>query len=154
MSRGRKKIPTRLKELRGTNQKCRTIKNEFTPSLLANIPDPPFKLTEIALREYYIIASELLGKKMLYNVDLSLLCSYCREIGTYIEMETILQQTGRIDEFYNEDGILTRRQMRAEQRVSNQALNNAIKLAANFGLTPSMRTKIASPDFEDNTFKL
>ena len=152
--KGRKPVPTRLKEMQGTAQPCRILDNEMEVSKLGNIPAPPFELSEMALREYYIICEELYAKKMLHLVDLSLLTAYSNEMALYIETEKILRQSGRIDEFYNEDGQLIRRQAKPEQKIANDAINKALKLAVQFGLTPSARTRISMPEIIDNTFKL
>jgi P27 family predicted phage terminase small subunit len=152
--KGRKPKPTKLKQMQGTAQPCRVLENEMQVSNLANIPDPPFDLSPQAQREYYIICQELLAKKMLHLVDLSLLTAYSNEMALYIETEKTLKTTGRIDEFYNEDGQLIRRQAKPEQKISNDALAKALKLAVQFGLTPSARTRIAMPEVLDNTFKL
>lgn len=152
--KGRKPKPTRLKELAGTAQPCRIKPNEMTVSHLANIPDPPFYLTDTAKNEFINICSELLNKKMLHLVDLNLITAYCNEIALYIETETLLKTTGRIDEFYNEDGELTRRQSKPEQKIANDALNKALKLAVQFGLTPAARSRISAPEIIENKFTL
>lgn len=152
--KGRKPKPTRMKEMSGTDQPCRVLDNEMTVSILANIPDPPFDLSAQAEREYYIICQELHSKKMLHLVDLSLITAYSNEMALYIETEKVLRQHGRIDEFYNEDGQLIRRQSKPEQKISNDALSKALKIAVQFGITPSSRTRISQPEQIDNIFKL
>ena len=75
-------------------------------------------------------------------------------MGLYVEMEEKLKRVGRIDEFYNEDGALIRRTTKPEQRIANDSLAKALKIACQFGLTPSARTRINAPEIVDNTFKL
>jgi|TARA_R110000765_G_scaffold76336_5_gene149582 P27 family predicted phage terminase small subunit len=152
--KGRKPKPTRLKELAGTAQPCRVKTNEMEVSRLANIPEPPFYLTDTGKNEFNIICSELSNKKMLHLVDLSLITTYCNEMALYIETETTLKTIGRIDEFYNEDGELTRRQSKPEQKIANDALNKALKIAVQFGLTPAARSRIAAPEIIENKFTL
>tara|TARA_R110000751_G_scaffold70568_1_gene143112 strand:- start:197 stop:577 length:381 start_codon:yes stop_codon:yes gene_type:complete len=123
-------------------------------SRLANIPEPPFYLTDTGKNEFNIICSELSNKKMLHLVDLSLITTYCNEMALYIETETTLKTIGRIDEFYNEDGELTRRQSKPEQKIANDALNKALKIAVQFGLTPAARSRIAAPEIIENKFTL
>lgn len=91
---------------------------------------------------------------MLHLVDLSLITTYCNEMALYIETETTLKTIGRIDEFYNEDGELTRRQSKPEQKIANDALNKALKIAVQFGLTPAARSRIAAPEIIENKFTL
>ena len=152
--KGRPSKPTILKKMAGTDQKCRINENEMQVSVLANIPDPPFELSNIAKKEYLIVTNELLAKGMLHLVDLSLVTTYANEMAIYIEMENFLLKNGRVDEFYNEENMLTKRTMKPEVRIANQSLANALKIACQFGLTPSARTKINAPIVNDNTFKL
>tara|TARA_R100000655_G_scaffold40612_1_gene76383 strand:+ start:38 stop:499 length:462 start_codon:yes stop_codon:yes gene_type:complete len=152
--KGRPPKPTRLKQLAGTDQPCRINPNEMQVSLLANIPDSPIPLNDFGQKEYNIICAELHSKKMLHLVDLVLVSSYANEIGVYIEMENKLKTNGRIDEFYNEDGQLIRRTYKPEQKIATDSLNKALKIACQFGLTPSARTRISQPEIIDNTFKL
>ena len=152
--KGRPPKPTILKRMAGTDQPCRVNENEMKVSQLAAIPKPPFELNERAEKEYYIICAELLSKKMLHLVDLVLITSYANEISIYIEMENLLKTTGRIDEFYNDDNLLVRRQAKPEQKISNDSLAKALKIAAQFGLTPSARTRINAPEIKENTFVL
>jgi P27 family predicted phage terminase small subunit len=121
------------------------LPNEMEVSTLVNIPDCPLDLNEWGRREWEIVTHELLNKKMLHLVDLALVSSYANEMGLYFEMENFLNQHGRIDEFYNDEGLLTRRSKKPEQAISKDALANAMKLAAQFGLTPSARTRISMP---------
>lgn len=154
MAKGRPKKPTRLKEMAGTDQPCRINPNEMQVANLANIPDPPYNLSEYGEREYSIICAELFSKKMLHLVDLALVTAYANEMGLYFEMENKLKTGGRIDEFFNEEGQLTKRNLKPEQRIANDSLNKALKIACQFGLTPSARTRISQPEIIDNTFKL
>tara|TARA_R110001632_G_scaffold157141_1_gene275493 strand:+ start:117 stop:581 length:465 start_codon:yes stop_codon:yes gene_type:complete len=154
MGKGRPAKPTQLKKMAGTDQPCRINPNEMQVSLLANVPDPPFQLNEYGSHEYNIVCIELHSKRMLHLVDLALVTSYANEMGTYIEMENYLKLNGRVDEFFNEDGALTRRTQKPEQRIATDSLNKALKIACQFGLTPSARTRISAPEIIDNTFKL
>jgi P27 family predicted phage terminase small subunit len=152
--KGRPPKPTRLKEMAGTDQPCRVLDNEMQVSLLANIPDPTFELSPPGLKEFSIICAELHSKRMLHLVDLALITAYSNEMALYIEMELYLKTNGRVDEFFNEEGNLSRRTYKPEQKIGSDALAKALKIACQFGLTPSARTRISMPEQIDNTFKL
>ena len=51
MGRGRKKIPTKIKELQGTIKAERKLDNEMTVSLVSKIPIAPEWLSEIGKSE-------------------------------------------------------------------------------------------------------
>ena len=145
MGRGRKKIPTRVKELKGTLQKCRQTPNEFTATLVKEIPEPPNWLTEIGVDEWYKVCSELYNKQMLHKIDLLLIASYCNMISLHIETEIMLREKGRIQVYRNEDGSIKHAQALPYVKISRDALDAALKIAVQFGLTPSSRTNISQP---------
>jgi hypothetical protein len=51
MARGRKKTPTRVKELQGTLKAERVLDNEMSVSLVQSIPEAPEWLSEIGKKE-------------------------------------------------------------------------------------------------------
>jgi P27 family predicted phage terminase small subunit len=141
---GRKKIPTKLKELRGTLAKSREIENEMQVTPVTKAPTPPKWLSKIAKQQWVLVTNELFMLGMLHTVDLALIEAYCNSIALHIETEQILQETGRIQVYRDEDGRVKHSQIVPLVTVSKQALSDAIKLATQFGLTPSARTKISA----------
>lgn len=151
MARGRKKTPTVLKEMMGTARTDRLVDNEMTADLVLQLPEAPEFLSEIGTKEWYKITSQLFNLKMLHEVDLSLILAYCNEMATYIECEMKLKEIGRVDTFKNTNGDIVRTQAKPYVKMKNDALNNALKLAANFGITPSARANISAPVTTNNT---
>ncbi len=151
MARGRKKTPTVLKEMMGTARADRLVDNEMTADLVLQLPKAPEFLSEIGTKEWYKITSQLFNLKMLHEVDLSLILAYCNEMATYIECEMKLKEIGRVDTFKNTNGDIVRTQAKPYVKMKNDALNNALKLAANFGITPSARANISAPVTTNNT---
>jgi len=139
---GRKKIPTKLKEIRGTLAKSRELDNEMQVSEVAKPPAPPKWLSPTAKEQWVLITNELFNLRMLHSVDLALIEAYCNAIALHIETEQTLQETGRIQVYRDEDGRIKHSQIVPLVTVSKQALSDAVKLATQFGLTPSARTKI------------
>ena len=126
MGKGRKKTPTRLKELQGTLEKSRTLENEMTVELCPAAPPPPEWLSELAKE------------------------AYCNAIALHIETEQMLRDKGRIQVFKNADGSLKHMQAVPYQKIANDALDRALKLATQFGLTPTSRTSISQPVIQQN----
>jgi P27 family predicted phage terminase small subunit len=151
MARGRKKTPTVLKEMMGTARADRLVDNEMTADLVLQLPEAPEFLSEIGTKEWYKITSQLFNLKMLHEVDLSLILAYCNEMATYIECEMKLKEIGRVDTFKNTNGDIVRTQAKPYVKMKNDALNNALKLASNFGITPSARANISAPVTTNNT---
>ena len=150
MGRGRKKIPTKIKELQGTLKAERVLDNEMTASLVSKIPAPPTWLSEIGRSEWVKVCLELFNKQMLHQIDLRILEAYCNAISLHIETEIHLRENGRIQEFKNPDGTIKHTQAVPHQKIANDALDRALKIATQFGFTPSARSSINQPTLIQN----
>jgi len=151
MGKGRKKLPTALKQMQGTVEKSREVENEMQVELCSTIPDPPELLSDIGKGEWVKVTQQLFNLQMLHVVDLRLVEAYCNEIALYIEAEQWLRKNGRVDEFKNIDGMVTRTQAKPQQKIAKDALASALKLATQFGLTPVARASISAPVTNNNT---
>ena len=110
MGKGRKKTPTKIKEMQGTLEKSRTIENEMVVDLVSDIPTAPDWLSEIGKKEFVKVTTQLFNLEMLYSVDLRLVEAYANEISLYLECEMKLRKENRIDEFQSSEGNILRRQ--------------------------------------------
>ena len=151
MGKGRNKIPTKIKEMQGTVEKSRTIENEMVVDQVSELPIVPDWLSEIGKSEFKKVTTQLFNLGMLYSVDLKLVEAYSNEISLYLECEMKLRTINRIDEFESSEGIVLRRQASPLLKIKNDALNNSLKLATQFGLTPVARASIAAPVTSNNT---
>jgi len=150
MAKGRKKIPTKIKEMQGTVSKSRILENEMQVSTLSVVPDPPAYLSDLGKLEWTTVATELLSKNMLHIVDVALLSAYCNEMATYIEAISLLNSEGKVERTYRDDGRLRSSKLRPENKIARDALASALKLATQFGFTPSARASIPQPDIQVN----
>ena len=73
---GRKPLPTHLKMVRGTLQKCRMNPDEPTPD--PEIPDAPPHLSPEAREEWERLALELYELGILSTIDRAALAAYCQ----------------------------------------------------------------------------
>ena len=151
MGKGRKKLPSKLKQIQGTERNCRVIENEMQVDVLSEMPTAPSWLSEIGKEEWYKVTNQLFNLQMLHQIDLQLIAAYCNEMSLYIETETMLRNKGRIQAFRNPDGTLKHAQAVPYQKIAKDALNSALKLATQFGLTPVARASIAAPVTTNNT---
>tara|TARA_R100001244_G_scaffold76775_1_gene60907 strand:- start:206 stop:682 length:477 start_codon:yes stop_codon:yes gene_type:complete len=145
MAQGRKKLPTKLKKLQGTLKAERVLNNEMEVALVVNIPPAPRWLTKIAAQEWKNVCFELFNKQMLHKIDLRFIEAYCNAMALHIETEMMLRKEGRIQVFKNADGTIKHTQSTPYQKIANDALDKALKIAAQFGLTPCARTNISQP---------
>ena len=151
MGKGRKKLPSALKQMQGTTEKSRLVENEMQVELCGSLPDAPKLLSDIGKGEWLKVTQQLFNLKMLHVVDLRLVEAYCNEIALYIEAEQWLRDNGRVDEFKNIDGMIIRSQAKPQQKIAKDALASALKLATQFGLTPVARASISAPTVNNNT---
>ena len=151
MGKGRKKTPTALKAMQGTVEKSRLIENEMEVDLCSSIPKAPSLLSKLGKQEWIKVTKQLFNLNMLHGVDLRLIEMYCNEVALYIECEIELRKNGRVDNFTNTNGDLVRSQAKPYVKMKNDALNNAMKLATQFGLTPVARASISAPITNNNT---
>ena len=145
MARGRKKIPTKIKKLQGTLKAERGLENEMQATLVNSIPTAPEWLSEIGKSEWKKVCTELFNKQMLHYIDLRLLEAYCNAISLHIETEIMLREQGRIQVFKNPDGTIKHTQAVPYQKIANDALDRALKIATQFGFTPTARSSITQP---------
>jgi P27 family predicted phage terminase small subunit len=151
MGKGRKKTPTVMKEMQGTARADRILDNEMQVDLVSKLPEAPELLSTIGVEEWYKVTLQLFNLKMLHHIDLRLIESYCNEMALYIECELELRKNGRVDVFKNTNGDIIRSQAKPYVKMKNDALNNALKLATQFGLTPVARANISAPVTTNNT---
>ena len=141
MGKGRKKLPTKVKELQGTLQKCRTLEDEMEVAEVDSLPPAPMYLNNYGAIEWERITNQLYDINMLHTVDLALITAYCREMGTYLELAHTLNGTDLVERTYK-DGVLRSSKPRPELRIMRESLDRALKIATQFGLTPSARASI------------
>ena len=151
MGKGRKKIPTKIKEMQGTSVPCRTLENEMKVDKIDQIPESPDWLSEIGKEEWVKVTNQLHNLQMLHQLDLRLIEAYCNEMSLYIETEQLLRNKGRIQAFRNPDGTLKHTQAVPYQKIAKDALAAALKIATQFGLTPTARASINTPVTNLNT---
>jgi|TARA_R110000851_G_scaffold211432_1_gene364019 P27 family predicted phage terminase small subunit len=143
--KGRKKIPTAIKKAQGTDRKDRELDNEMTVSNVVSMPNAPLFLNDFGSLEWNKVTNELANLSMLHDVDLGMLASYCREMGTYFEMVEALKG-GQVERTYDKDGKLRATKLKPEVKIARDCLDRAIKLAVQFGFTPSSRASLSMPE--------
>ena len=144
----RVKKPTKVKELQGTLRKCRVEENEMQVSQVVEMPIAPSFLNEFGANEWELVTNELARIKMLHLTDLSILAAYCNEMGTY---HAIAKELGGnyTERTYDKDGKLRASKIAPKYKVMQNALQNAIKIATQFGFTPSSRASLSMPEQDE-----
>lgn len=141
----RPKKPTKIKELQGTIRKCREDENEMQVAQVVEMPTAPIFLNEQGAKEWDLVTNELANIKMLHLTDLAVLAAYCNEMGTY---HALAQEMGGnyTERTYDKDGKLRASKIAPKYKVMQAALQNALKIATQFGFTPSSRGSLSMPE--------
>lgn len=142
MTKGRKKTSDLSKRLRGTDQPCR-MDGEVVPVAAPVSVLPKAKgLKGTAKKVYTIVGTELASKGLLDAVNMDLLLAYCREMALYQDMMRDLEKDGYTIEVETKTGSIT--QINPKRRIAESALAAAKNLAAEFGISPASRARVAA----------
>jgi P27 family predicted phage terminase small subunit len=143
-NRGRRPKPTALKKLEGNPGKRKL--NEDEPKLPPALPEPPGELTETALAEWERVAPALFEAKILTVADRAALAAYCQSWADWLEARQNLAAPDGFTQI-TEKGY---EQQSAWVGIANTAMNNFMKIASEFGLTPSARTRLSVNPMPDD----
>jgi P27 family predicted phage terminase small subunit len=134
--KGRKPIPNEIKLLQGTARADRTHGAEPKPE--PTIPDCPSHLNDEAQAEWNRLAPQLCRLKILTALDAAALAAYAVSFSRWADAERHVQDSGAI--VRSPAGYP---QVSPWLSVANEALRQMKAYAAELGLTPSSRTRLA-----------
>ena len=145
--RGPKTKPTNIKILTGTVRNHRINPHEPKPTIAT--PDAPDHLTDAARGEWARVVVQLVALGILTDLDRGALAAYCQAYGRWRSAETALARMAEKDA--TTDGLIIRTKsgniiQNPMVGVANKAMADMVRYAAEFGLTPSARTRVAGLD--------
>ena len=146
---GRKPKPTALKVLTGNPGK-RSL-NAAEPQVVAAIPEPPDHLGEIAMDEWRRVACEMHACGILTRLDAAALAAYCNAYARWIEAERAIARMAAKDPVTRGLLIKTTNGNAIQNPLvgtANTAQRDVVKFAAELGITPSARSRVARTDDE------
>jgi P27 family predicted phage terminase small subunit len=133
--RGRKPLPSNVVRLRGNPGKRRL--NAAEPRPAPRVPTCPACLGDVARKEWRRLARELAGLGLLTGLDRGLLAAYCQAHALWVEAVSSIQRYGTMVKSPN--GFPMQSPYVA---VANKQVDIMVRIAAEFGMTPSSRTRI------------
>lgn len=159
---GRSKLPTPIKNIRGTSRKNRPQDdNMFDATAIVALEEVnvPAHLNAEAKKVYKEVVAQLFAMKMLQPIDTTALCIYANAIATISKMQKALDKEGYVTYIKDEDGNITGVTVNPMQKVLKDAINVATTIGAQFGWSPAARIKLVSmisrrDDTEDDFAKL
>lgn len=138
------KLPTKLKEIRGTLQPCRELANRIKGSECKSLPLAPIEFNDkpVAQRVWGITTTSLYNNGMLYEDDLITLQQYCYAAWICEEAQKMLAKQGIVGVATNKAGHKYQ-----HKNIWFDAWRNAVeimlKIGREFGFSPAARTKIS-----------
>lgn len=141
--RGRKPTPTHLKLVKGNPGKRALPENEPRPEL--DLPTPPPHLTDDAKVEWGRIVDQLYSLRILSQIDRAALGAYCQAYGRWVQAERSLAKMAERDELTRGLMIKTSNGNAINNPlvgIANKAMQDMVRYAAEFGMTPSSRSRI------------
>lgn len=148
--RGTKKTPTKDKKAKGTYRADRAFGDEVEFDILSENILPPEYLGEEGKREWNRVIPQLQSRGILNVTDRGSITAYCLEWETYIEAKINLRKEGVYQPMTNKGGS-EYMAVNPNVQVANKALANFIRIATEFGFTPSSRTRISVSGAKKNS---
>ncbi|WP_323768596.1 phage terminase small subunit P27 family [Marinovum sp.] len=147
--RGPKTLPTNLKVVTGTVRPHRLNPDEPRPEPVA--PDAPDHLTDVARAEWDRIVTELTALGLLTRLDRGSLAAYCQAWGRWRTAEEALARMAGRDSAT--EGLMIRTKsgnfiQNPLVGTANKAMADMLRYAAEFGMTPSARSRIRTSGHE------
>jgi P27 family predicted phage terminase small subunit len=141
--RGRKPTPTALKVIAGNPGKRKLRLDEFKP--YAEIPRPPKSLKGEALKEWKRVTTELALYNMIAAVDRGALAMLCTTWARYVQAEEMIEKAAQTAPGSYGMFVKTPNGFPIQSpwlAVSNKAMEQYKAWCAEFGLTPSARSRL------------
>lgn len=151
MPAGRKPTPTHLKLVKGNPGKRALNKREAKIDL--SQPTPPAFLNDDAKVEWGRVAGTLFKVGLMTEFDRAALAAYCQAYGRWAQAERALARMAAKDELNSALMIKTSNGNAIQNPlvgIANKAKADMVRYAAEFGMTPSARSRVeAKPPHEE-----
>lgn len=145
-TRGRKPVPTQLKVVRGNPGKRPISEDEPVTPTLEDDADIPPTLSPLAREHWHTVAAQLREAKLLGRVDAHALALYCEAFARYTDANAHVAKNGPV--FVSpRSGFPVQSPYLA---IANKAHDQMVKLLAEFGMTPSARSRVTKVDTEED----
>ena len=145
MKPGTKPKPTHLKLVTGNPGKRALNRKEAKAK--AAIPAPPHHLTADAVEEWNRVATELYNLGILSEIDRAALAAYAMAYGRWVQAERAIAKMAEKDQLTGGLMIKTSNGNAIQNPLvgtANKAAADMMRYAAEFGMTPSARSRIAA----------
>ena len=135
--RGRKRKPSSLHVLHGTDRPDRMNWEEPNPASPDSFPDPPDFLDEVAKEEWSRMGKELFDTGLFTSIDSTALAAYCVAYSQWTENIRKVTKFGTV--FKTPNGYPAQSPYLS---MANKAFEQMTKMLIEFGMTPSARARV------------
>ena len=153
MGQGRKPKPNELKELQGTLRPHRVKTDVIQPTIELST-EAPEDLNEWGAQLYTQVMAEYSAIGLITKVDSGSFLMLCNEFGTYCEADDLIKAQGLEIEtaIRNKDGEIVdyKKEANPNLKTRNDAFKNYKALCVEFGLTPSSRAALNTPQKKES----
>ena len=139
--RGPKPLPAAIHQLRGT---FRADRHSEPPAPTSGLPPCPAHLSLTTKREWKRVLSELGPIGLATKLDRSALAAYRQVYARWVETEEQIKTHGVLVKGSKGYPVVS-----PYLQVANKAIQQMRMLLAEFGMTPSARTRVSATAFED-----
>lgn len=150
MTVGRKPKPTHLKLVTGNPGKRPLPKAEA--KVVPALPSPPPHLSDEAKVEWGRVSEDLYKVGLLSGVDRAVLAAYCQSYARWVQAERAIAEMAKRDQLTGGLMIKTTNGNAIQNPLvgtANKAAADMVRYAAEFGMTPSARSRIVAAPPED-----
>lgn len=151
MREGRKPKPTHLKLVTGNPGKRPLPKAEA--KVVPALPSPPPHLSDEAKVEWGRVSEDLFKVGLLSSVDRAALAAYCQAFARWAQAERAIADMAKRDALTGGLMIKTSNGNAIQNPLvgtANKAAADMVRYAAEFGMTPSARSRITAEPPGDN----
>lgn len=147
--RGRKPKPSFLRVVSGNAGRRPINQREPSPPQIA-VPAPPIILNDDARREWKRVAKSLATMGVLADIDRSALAAYCEAFGVWMTATRAIKRLADTGDAYG--GLLSKTTngnviQNPLVGIANKARSDMVRFAAEFGMTPSARSRVQVDPF-------
>lgn len=136
--RGRKPKPTVIKKLEGNPGKRKLNRGEPVPSM--DKPKCPTHLSDSAKKKWRQLSEILYSARLLTEIDGDALSRYCEAWATWVDAKKKVTASGMVVKTALGNPI-----QNPYLSIANHASEQMNKIAVEFGMTPSSRSRISLP---------
>lgn len=142
---GRRRVATDVTKKNLTKDEIRQRKQEELLNVFEGVPErPPTWLSKLAKKEYKRIVP-LMKNLPIANLDLQIICHYCEQVSSYLELTKDIQENGYNIFIKNDEGEIINIKINPSVSKRLEVAREMRAAASMIGISLDSRIKIVAP---------